>query len=124
MGCSGRNAVALLKLNHSTMEMSIEIPFQWVMLSYGAEDTSSFGVKPHDLIRDASSGQYEVSNFTPSTRVALGAAILRRVSNEWSAVGVLSSSTADTLRPVWLSRKNLSSLIRTVTGEPITAIEV
>ncbi|KAJ7360208.1 hypothetical protein OS493_016833 [Desmophyllum pertusum] len=86
-----------------------------------AEDTSSFGVKPHDLIQDASSGQYEVSNFTPSTRVTLGAAILRRVSNKWSAVGVLSSSTADTFRPVWLSRENFSNLIRT--GEPITVIE-
>ncbi|KAJ7378168.1 hypothetical protein OS493_024833 [Desmophyllum pertusum] len=87
-----------------------------------AEDTSSnlFGVKPHDLTRDASSGQYAVSNFTPSTRVALGAAILRRDGNNWSAVGVLSSSTTDTFRPVWLSRENFSNLR---TGEAITAIE-
>ena len=79
------------------------------------DDSTSnlFGVKPHELTRN-SSGQHVLSN--PSCRFPLGAAILRRVGNKWSAAGVISSCSADgTCSPVWLSRENLSNL-RTGTG--------
>lgn len=76
-----------------------------------ADDISSasFGVKPHELTRD-STGQYVVSNL-PSTRVPLGAAILRRANKTWSAVGVFSSTT-DTSLPIWLSSENLNANFR------------
>lgn len=82
-----------------------------------ADDPSSelFGVKPHDLTLDSSSVQYVVSNL-PSGRSPLGAGILRRVNNKWSAVGVLSSTT-ETFVPVWLSRENFSTTSNFRTGE-------
>ena len=70
-----------------------------------------FGVKPHELTRNSTSGQCVLSNcnFNQSTHFPLGAAILRRVRNKWSTTGVLSSCSADgTCRPVWLSQENLS----------------
>ncbi|KAL9989490.1 hypothetical protein ACROYT_G004049 [Oculina patagonica] len=83
-----------------------------------ADDPSSelFGVKPHDLTRDSSSGQLVVSNL-PSGRVPLGAGNLRRVGNKWSAVGILSS-TSDTFVPVWLSRENFSKTSNFRTERP------
>ncbi|XP_078349601.1 uncharacterized protein LOC144634499 isoform X2 [Oculina patagonica] len=89
-----------------------------------ADDPSSelFGVKPHDLTRDSSSGQLVVSNL-PSGRVPLGAGNLRRVGNKWSAVGILSS-TSDTFVPVWLSRENFSKTSNFRTEVTITSSEV
>ena len=88
-----------------------------------ADDSTSnlFGVKPHELYTQYStSGQCVLSNcnFNQSTHFPLGAAILRRVGNKWSAAGVLSSCSADgTCRPVWLSQENLSrENLRTGTG--------
>ena len=72
-----------------------------------ADDPSSnlFGVKPHDVSRESSSGKYVVSNLQ-SSGFPLGAGILRRTNKKWSAVGVLPSST-NPFTPAWLSRENL-----------------
>ena len=69
-----------------------------------------FGVKPHDLTRDSSSGQYVVSSLQPS-HVSLGAGILLKRDKKWSAVGVVPS-TSNTFKPVWLSKESLSTLRR------------
>lgn len=73
-----------------------------------------FGVKPHELSQD-SPGQFSLSSLTTlSIRVPLGAAILRRVNNKWSLVGVLNSESSNPetclLSPVWLSSEKFTNL--------------
>ena len=81
-----------------------------------ADDPSNnrlFGVKPHELTQDSPDQFSLQGSFRLSTRVPLGAAILRRVSNKWSLVGVLSSdsSNPETFpRPVWLSKEKFTNL--------------
>ena len=72
--------------------------------------STSFGVKPHAITRDLSTGELNVVS-NQSGHVPLGAPILRRNDTNWSVVGVFSSATdtslARPLVPIWLSRENI-----------------
>ena len=73
-------------------------------------DTSStsFCVKPHKPTRNPTGQESnQLARDFP-----LGAAILRRVDTNWSAVGVFPS-TASTSQPIWLSKENLEANFRT-----------
>ena len=75
-----------------------------------ADDARSFGVKPHAITRDLSTGELNVVS-NQSGHVPLGAPILRRNDTNWSVVGVFSSATDTSLVrplvPIWLSRENI-----------------
>ena len=82
-----------------------------------ADDARSFSVKPHEITRDLSSGQFNVVS-NQLGHVPLGAAILRRDDDtKWSAVGVFSSGTDTYLVPVWLSKENIRSELFFRAGE-------
>lgn len=72
--------------------------------------TDLFGVKPLGLSQN-SSGHYLTHLKPLHNYVPLGAAIIRRNGNKWSAAGVLSSCcSGGVCCPAWLSRENFANL--------------